>query len=183
MKKLLFLFGVLGSMLLCPSGLLAMPLDLSGFTATDNVVVGSNEVNFTEDTNFASWYFYNDNFVVDNNAQTLSFNYDFLLGPNDQNDYLAFDFNNVSQLQVVTTTTGGNFGFDLSSYRGQQVSLAWGLVWGGDESAGSSARVYNFDLSQTSDTSNAVPEPTTLLLFATGFAGLLRRSSQMRAAV
>jgi hypothetical protein len=147
----------------------AAPLDLSTFTADPGVTENSGTVSFTEDMTYATWYFYNDNFSVPSNATDLSFDYDFVSGPDDSDDYLTFEINyNIIQSFDVNDPTG-HFNFDLSPFQNQNISIAWGLIWGGDEYAGSTASISNLDLATQSA---PVPEPGTMLLLGSGVLSL-----------
>jgi len=169
MKRVLVVFLLSFAFLFCGSNVFAVPLDLSGFTAQDGVSESGEVVTFTEDMNYAAIYFYNDNYVVGDDATILSFNYDFHLGTDDYDDYLTFELDFWPELDVDVNTTAGYFEIDLSFYQGQTISLAWGLIWGGDWDAGTTASVYNIDLATSAA---PVPEPGTIILLGTGLVGL-----------
>ncbi len=177
MRRMFMVLCVSFCMLLCCRIAQAMPLDLSGFTAEDDVVVSGGEVSFTETMDNVAWYFFNDNFLVENDATILSFDYDFQLGPDDVDDYFTFELDFFPELEVDANTSAGHYDIDLSSYQGSEVSLAWGLIWGGDFDAGSTARLYNIDLATES---NVIPEPCTLFLFSTGLAGVFGSRKKRR---
>ena len=165
MKSVLTVFLVCVACLLPVNAAVSAPLDLSTFTADPGVTESGGVVGFEEDFIYTAWYFYDDNFLVGDDASILSFDYDFQLGPSDADDFLRFDFNFTPELVVDTNITGGSFEFDLSPYRGTEVSLAWGLIWNGDSEAGTSASVYNIDLTTSSI---PIPEPSTIVLFGSG---------------
>jgi hypothetical protein len=151
----------------------ALPLDLGTFTAYPGATLSGSQVLFAESLDYASIYFFNDNFLVPIDANILSFNYDFGLGADDVGDYFTFDQDFVSHLFVNTDVLNGYFSVDLSPFRGTIISLAWGLIWGDDDFAGSTAKLYNLDLARA-DSTAPVPEPSTIMLFGTGIIGLLR---------
>jgi hypothetical protein len=144
----------------------AAPIDLGAFTTDPGVTVNSGIVSFSEDINYAAIYLYDDAFLVPNNATILSFNYDLILGQTDINDYLSFEIDFVP-IQTITTSGSGYFEVDLTSYRAQPISLAWGLIWGGefDDQGTATATVSNIDLATQA---NSVPEPSVLLLLLLG---------------
>lgn len=152
------------------------PLDLSGFSIFESVTGSVTEtggvVTFNENMSDGALYFYNDSFLVDAYATTLSFNYDFSLGPIDFGDYLRFNLNHNTKL-YVDTIGPGQFVYDLSSFRGQTISLEWTLVWGDDWGAESQAVVSNIELA-------AVPEPMACTLFGTGLLCLASVSRRKR---
>jgi hypothetical protein len=150
----------------------ATPVDLSTFTTDPGVAVNSGVVSFIEDINSAAIYLYNDTFLVANDASILSFDYALQLGPTDIDDYLVFNLNFTEVEQTFTTTVPGHFEIDLTPYRNQTISLAWGLIWGGDfsDEGTATAQVSNIDLAMPTA---AVLEPSTLLLLGSGLAGLI----------
>jgi hypothetical protein len=96
-----------------------------------------------------------------------------LLRDSDLSDYLVFDLDFVNQLMVSTNGTG-SYSIDLTSHRGNDISLAWGLIWGGGNEVDSFASVSNIDIARSASLPpSGVPEPATVILLSTGLAGLL----------
>lgn len=182
MKKQIFIFTT--ALLLCWSvSVSAALLDLGTFTADPGATVSGNQVLFSESFDSNAIYFYNDNFLVPTDATILSFNYDFALGAGDYDDYFTFDQDFTSKLLVDVDVSNGSFSLDLSSLRGSTISLAWGLVWGGDDLAGSTARLFNLDLG-ASGGPVSVPEPEQISviifgLFIIGFAAYMTKKGKM----
>jgi hypothetical protein len=151
----------------------AIPMDLSGFSVWESVPGSVTEsggtINFAENSTDAALYFYNDFYDVAANATTLSFDWDFVLGEFDIDDYLQFNVNYAEQW-VANIDGTGHFEFDLTPYKGTTISLDWALIWGGDNDAGTTGSIYNIDV-VSSGGASPVPEPATMILFGTGLAG------------
>ncbi|MFZ5761127.1 MAG: PEP-CTERM sorting domain-containing protein [Thermodesulfobacteriota bacterium] len=162
----------------------AVPVDLSGFSVLENepgsVVESGGVVSFTENMSDAALYFYNDFFDVAADAATLSFDYDFALGDADFGDYLQFNVN-YAEAWYADAPGSGQVVFDLTPWQGQTISLDWALIWGGDDAAGTTARISNIDLAHApAGGADPVPEPATMLLFGSGLAGLYGAARRRR---
>jgi len=176
MKPILHVFFLCLFFLLGTGTAFATPLNLWGFGTDPGVTVSGSTVTFTEDIKYSAIFFYNDSFLVDPNATFLSFNYSLNLGPDnvDNLDGIIDTDLNVPGFDLFftigsTTDPAQPYSFNISGYRGQTISLAFGLV-SNDDVAGSVATISNLDLA----TSTApIPEPGTLLLLGSGLACLL----------
>lgn len=137
-------------------------IDLTSFTFDPGVVRNKNSATFSEDFDYSAIYLFNDDFIVRQDAAVFSFNYDFQLGQYDFGDYFTFEVNFDPVLEINADVAEGYFEFDLSPYAGHSISLAWGLLWDGDDDAGTVASIYNVDFS------SPVPEPGSILLLGVG---------------
>lgn len=131
MKRLGVFLTISISLLVGASDILAVPLDLSTFGYDSGVSVDSRVVTFSEDPNLAAVYLFNDTYLVGNEVTSLAFEYSFTLGSYDLGDHFVFELNYNVEL-FVYESTAGHFSIDLTPYQGQEISLAWGLIWGGD---------------------------------------------------
>ena len=141
-KHFTLLTGILVAFLLFTGPAFSALVDLNTFGTDPGVTVNSGIVSFTEDINYAAIYLYNDTFHVPSNATTLSFNYSLSLGLTDIGDSFTFELNYNPLLVFTYDPSQGSppgtpyFSIDLMPYRNQDISLAWGLLWGGDPNDG-----------------------------------------------
>jgi MYXO-CTERM domain-containing protein len=183
MKSFVGIF-VLGLILVLGVGTAtATPIDLSTFVADP---AGVNEfggtVTFTEQPFLSAIFFYNDSFVVDPYASFLSFNYRFDESPG-HDDYLVAVVGFTDYVFERGDTGSGLVQSDFSPYRGQTISLAFGLESNlgdpqdGDPWVGSSASIWNLDIATST---SPVPEPDAWLLVGMALVGLFGLRRQHR---
>jgi len=155
-------------------------ISFTDFSADENVFENSGVITFNEDLTSSEWYFYNDAFEVANDATLLTFNYKTLIDSSPfisdlEKDFFTFDVNFNSELLVNNSIRDGFFSFDLTSFQGQQISLAWGLLWAGDNEANSVLEISNINI-ETSSVPIAVSAPQTFLLMLLSHVFLLSRT-------
>lgn len=120
-------------------------------------------------------------FLIPSTALAFSFTYD-LLVPESNIDYFDFYFGDTT---APYFSAGGQVNHysgtvnitDLSSYRGTEVAIIFGLMCGeGDYGYESSLTISNVQINEALPP-NPVPEPATLLLFGSSLAviGLFRK--------
>ena len=152
---------------------IATQVDLTTFgpiDPSDPVTESSGTVTIEEDPNLSAVYFLNDYYMVPSNGSIFSFDYDFQLGPEDEWDYLVFEVDFVEELFVNTSGTG-HFKIDLTAYQITEVSIAWGLIWDGDNFSGSKVTISNIEITTQS---TSVPEPSSFVLFGLGVLGIAK---------
>lgn len=172
-KNYIFLFVLLFAVM-SASLASALSLDLNQFNYDNGVSISWDGATFEEDPSLAAVYLYNDTFLVAIDASILSFDYSFTLGSYDPGDHFAFELNYINLLSVFNSSSG-NFSIDLTAYRGSEISLAWGLIWGGDpdDVMESAATLSKIDLTIETIPSTPVPEPSTMSLLGFGLIGLI----------
>lgn len=156
----------------------AEPIDLSAFTAQEWVSVdqAAGVVTFTEDMIYTRGYLYSDSFSV-GDAAFLTFDYSLTYSPEDYDDYFVCEVDYAPVLQVLSPETG-RARIDLSPYRGRNVMLGWGLLWGGNDfAAGTVAQIANIDLEAGGQ---SVPLPGTAAFMLPGLAVLFSVTRQTR---
>lgn len=154
-------------------------LNLSTFTADPGVTQSGGTVTFTEsDSPYMDFYFDNSSFFVDPTADSITFNYSFDIGP-ENDDYLVAVLNytdyefvvggaNPSDTNVLTLSGGGEI--NLTSYRNSAIDLAFGFE-ANDLLMGSVGTFSNIQINYAGSTA-AVPEPSTIFLFGIGLLGI-----------
>lgn len=170
--------------LFCVCQVQAIPLDLNAFTPDGdvdiNVATGVVTIDEASESLWGS-YFFDEDFFVDTDALYLSVNYTLTSGVNDL-DYVAsyIDFYPTDLYEAGPTS--GTYTLDLTSYRNSSIRLEFGLEPDGwyDGGYGSIVTFSNFDYVTESNSQAPVPEPSTILLFGAGLAGLAGVSRRKR---
>jgi len=96
--------------------------------------------------------------VVPDDAESLSFDYVLTWGEYDYDDYLTFDIDFVPVFEEFTEGSG-SYGFDLTSYVGQTISVAWGLIWNYDWDTDTTASIFNIEVNTATDNGEIPPVP------------------------
>ena len=176
-RKCLLKIAVIVSLVLWCNTVFSAPLDWSGFESDDlslaSLDSNNTTLNFSEDIDYLSVYYYNDGFIVPSTATILSFNYEITLLTDDHFDYLTFEMfdtygdtilmdefgdpvDYVEFPGVNNSTLSGSYSVDLTNYQDAIISIAWGFIEDDfDEIVGSSARILDIDLAEA-----AAPVPS-----------------------
>ena len=166
MKKAHIFFFSLIILLLRSYAVWAIPVDLGSFTADKGVTVENNVITFTEDEDYRTIYFYDDNFFVEKNASVLSYHY-YLTQSSGNSDWLVaiiddgFDY---EYKMLIGENRTGLWAIDMTQYQGKTVSLSFGLE-SDDFETGTVGAVYDISM-------DPVPEPASVILLISGFVCL-----------
>lgn len=176
MKKICitFILGLCFGIILCVSEAPAIPINLTTFDPYPNdkvdIALNGTSAVIREDDWFAPVSLENYGLFIPENALSLTFNYELVVGA-DNEDY--FDFF-ILDLSIPDFWVGGDEGtytgtytYDLAPLRGETVPIVFDLMYGwGDGGYESYVKISSLDI-------NPVPEPSTIILIAMGIIGLI----------
>ncbi len=188
-KPLKFLCAVM--LTVCPIGMtqawaISTPIDLNDFFSDPTVIVevDGSSAKLSEDLTFAEVILSNDPFLGDPEViiaavgRSLKFDFDFMEGAGNDDEFGAFIIDPATGGSLGTPfefftsdTSSGTVTFDLSSLTGtSDLGLQFDLL-AFDFASDSMVTVSNVRLVDPANPP-AIPEPSTILLFGTGIAGL-----------
>ncbi len=168
----------------------AVPVDLSGWTATDTVTISEDGYSaiFIEDQLFGPVSL-STTLDIPADAVSFSFDYELVVAAGYNEDYFDFYLDDLSS--YLFTDGGyssgteiifsGTYTVELSTYIGENVDIKFAMNWGwNDWGLDSILTISNVDIAGGS--TSPVPEPGTVILLSTGLAGLagLRKRNRAR---
>ncbi len=121
-------------------------------------------ITFTEDEDYRTIYFYDDNFFAEENAFVLSCHYYLTQGSGNSDDWLAAiidDGFSYDYRMLIGGESTGLWAIDMTPYQGKTVSLSFGPE-SDDFKTGTAGAVYDISM-------DPVPEPASVILLISGF--------------